>query len=124
MRRKTRLWVSLLPLLACLLAVRAPASTHRSQSHSPNRNRVQRPARSGGVRLDGDHHHEETPQVLVPREQGRDGHGDGADGLTAACPEMGTPASWSCTDSARLVFKRKPAFHLTPPGRAPPVRHS
>lgn len=120
MRRRTRLWVSLLPLLACLLAVRTPASAVRSQSPSSNRNRVQRPARSGGVRLEGDHHHEETPHTLVPREQGHDGQADDTVGLIAAFVYLGVPAMRACETSPRPVRKRTSGVHLTPPGRAPP----
>lgn len=120
MRRRTRLWVSLLPLLACLLAVRTPASTLRSQSTSSNRNRVQRPARSGGVRLEGDHHHEEIPHILVPREQGHDGQADGAIGLIAASVHVSAPAMTACEVSPQPLRKKAAGVRLTPPGRGPP----
>lgn len=120
MRRRTRVWVSLLPLLACWLAVRTPAPALRGQSHSSNRSRVQRPARSGGVRLDGDHHHEETPHFLVPREQDQQGGVDSSLAMVAAEQVRLEPPAPGFLILATVPASVSSAERLTPPQRGPP----
>lgn len=120
MRGKTRFWLSLLPLLACVLAVGTPTPALRGQSQSSNRSRVQRPARSGGVRLDGDHHHEETPHFLVPREQEQQGGAESPLAAVTAEQNRQEPPGPGLLIPAMVPAGVSSATRLTPPQRGPP----
>lgn len=122
MKRRTQLWISSLPLLAFLLAAGTPtpAPAVRHQGTSQQRHRIQRPTRTSGVRLDGDHHHEETPHFLVPK-----GSQEFPPGAMAAMPAAGAlpfPVFVEAGAAVPLVVVQASSrFFLFPPGRSPPT---
>lgn len=121
MKRRTQLWISTLPLLAFLLAAGtpAPAPAVRHQGTSQQRHRIQRPTRTSGVRLDGDHHHEETPHYLLPK-----GSQEFPPGALAAVPAAGAFPLPLLEDAGvavpPVVVRVSSPSPLFPPGRSPP----
>lgn len=120
MKRRTQLWISALPLLAFLLAAGTSAPAVRHQGTSQQRHRIQRPTRTSGVRLDGDHHHEETPHYLLPK-----GNQEFPPGAMAAIPTAAALPHPVLVDAGTaappLVLPPSSRFPLFPPGRSPPA---
>ncbi|HZO52388.1 MAG TPA: hypothetical protein VFB63_06720 [Bryobacteraceae bacterium] len=120
MHRRTQHRAGVLSLLACLLVAAIPTSALPQQGTAPQRHRVQRPARTSGLRLDGDHHHEEVPHHLFPHGNQEDPPGADAAILAVGVPPV--PVLEGGDEQApSVVVQFGNRFLLFPPGRSPPI---